>query len=158
MSTLYIVQAQPNPRGRDTVRYGIATNDQLNEEWIEFEAIDGDRILTGDVVTHLTFSSTCAVTGTNDLVRFSDGTLPNGRRLRLHTGRGAKGWSGSIFHMYLDRQWFVWNNDCGDRATVRYDDRVVDTAGYAPKPPEGVLIRVYGTDRLERVQQRGYGS
>lgn len=158
MSSLYIVQAQPNPRGKDTVRRGIATNDQLNEEWIEFEAINGDRNLTGDTVTHLTFSNTCAVTGANELIRFSDGTLSNGLRLRLHSGTGTKGWSGNLFHMYLGRDWFVWNNACGDRATVRYNDQVLDTAGYAPHPPEGVLVRVYGTDRLERVPQRGYGS
>lgn len=60
--------------------------------------------------------------------------------------------------MYLGRDWFVWNNDCGDRATVTYNEQVIDTAGYALRPREGVLVRVYGTDRLERAQQRGYGS
>lgn len=157
MSILYIVQAQPNPRGKDAVRRGVATTDQLNEEWIEFEAVDGDRNLTGDVVDHLTFSNTCAITGANELVRFSEGTLPNGRRLRLHTGRGTNGWSGNTFHMYLGREWYVWNNGCGDRATVSYDQRVIDTAGYAPRPPEGVLVRVAGTDRLEPVRQWAYG-
>lgn len=157
MSTLYIVQAQPNPRGKDTVRRGLAANEQLNEEWIEFEAVNGDRTLTGDVVTHLTFSGTCAITGADELIRFSDGKLLNGQRLRLHTGRGTNGWSGNIFHMYLGREWFVWNNGCGDRATVSYDGRVVDTAGYAPRPPEGVLVRVPGTDRLEPAQQWAYG-
>jgi hypothetical protein len=149
MSTLYIVQAQPNPPGKDTLRRGQASHTQLNEEWIEFEAVGGERQLSGDVVSHLTFSSTCAVTGEDVLVSFSQGTLKQGQRLRLHTGSGVNQWSGNVFHMYLGRDWFVWNNVCGDRATVRFQQNVVDTAGYAPRPPEGVLVRVPGTDRLE---------
>lgn len=156
MSTLHIVQAQPNPPGKDTVRRGVATNAQLNDEWLEFEAKDGDRTLAGDIVNHLTFSGNCSITGSDELVRFSEGKLLNGQRVRLHTGRGTNAWSGNTFHMYLGREWFVWNNDCGDRATITYDGRIVDTAGYAPRPPEGVLVRVPGTDRLEAAQRFAY--
>jgi hypothetical protein len=158
MSTLYIVQAQPNPPGKDALRRGLATAYQLNEEWVEFEAINGDRNLVGDVVSHLTFSPTCQVTGEDVLINFSDGTLRQGQRLRLHTGRGVNQWAGTTFHMYLGRDWFVWNNACGDRVTVRYQQSVLDSAGYAPHPPEGVLARVPGTDRLEKVRQWAYGA
>jgi hypothetical protein len=156
MSRLYIVQAQPNPRGKDAIRRGVATNDQLNEEWIELEAVEGERTLIGDVISHLTFSNSCAITGADELVRFSDGKLLQGQRIRLHTGRGQNGWLENTFHMFLGREWYVWNNGCGDRCTVTYDGRVVDTAGYAPRPPEGILVRVVGTDRLEPVSQWAY--
>lgn len=157
MSTLYVVQAQPNPPGKDTLRRGLATDDQLNKEWVELEAIDGDRNLSGDVVSHLTFSGVCQVTGEDVLIEFSAGTLARGQRLRLHTGRGTNQWVGTTYHMYLGRDWFVWNNGCGDRVTVRYQQNVVDSAGYAPRPPEGILTRVPGTDRLEKSRQIAYG-
>jgi hypothetical protein len=150
MSTLYIVQAQPNPPGKDTVRPGFATAAQLNEEWLEFEARNGDRNLIGDVVSHLTFSSSCSVTGQDQLIKFGQETLREGQRLRFHTGSGIKQWVGGVLHVYLGRDWYVWNNVCGDRATVTFQETVVDTAGYRPRPPEGVLVRVPGTDRLER--------
>ena len=149
MSILYVVRAQPNPRGKDTLWSGAATNQQLNEEWVEFEAVGGDRNLTGDVVTHVTFSAHCRTTGSDELIKFSEGTLSVGRRLQLHTGFGTNGWVGVTFHMYLGRSWFVWNNACGDRATVSYNGRIIDSAAYAPRPPEGVLERIVGTDRLE---------
>jgi hypothetical protein len=90
------------------------------------------------------------------LVEFSEGVLRQGQRLRLHTGHGTNQWVGNTFHMYLGRDWFVWNNGCGDRVTVRYQQQVIDTAGYAPRPPEGVLVRVPGTDRLERSRLPAY--
>lgn len=157
MSTLYIVQAQPNPPGKDTLRRGQATNAQLNEEWMEFEAIGGDRQLIEDTVSHLTFSSTCTATGDDVLITFGQGTLKQGQRLRLHTGTGINQWSGNVFHMYLGREWYVWNNVCGDRVTIRYKTTLVDSAGYAPRPPEGVLLRVPGTDRLEPAARRAAG-
>ena len=157
MSTLYIVQAQPNPPGKDTVRQGYTTHAQLNEEWVEFEASGGDRILVGDAISHLTFSHTCGVTGEDELTRFEGGTLPAGKRLRLHTGRGTPQWVGDVMHVYLNRGWFVWNNACGDRVTVRYQNQVIDTAAYAPYPPEGLLLRVQGTDRLEPAPRYVYG-
>ena len=44
--------------------------------------------------------------------------------------------------------WYVWNNACGDRATLSYNGRVIDSAFYRPNPPEGVLTRLQGTDEL----------
>lgn len=158
MSTLYVVQAQPNPPGKDTIRRGLASDRQLNEEWIELQALNGDRSLVGDAVSHLTFSNVCQVTGEDSLIKFDAGVLPSGQRLRIHTGRGINQWLGGTFHLYLGRDWFVWNNACGDRVTVRYQQSVVDTAAYAPRPPEGVLTRVAGTDRLEGSRQWSYGS
>ncbi len=116
------------------------------------------RILVGDVISHLTFSNTCAITGEDQLIHIPGGTLPSGRRLRLHTGRGTDAWVMDIMHIYLNRNWFVWNNACGDRATVRYQNQVIDTAGYTPNPPEGVLVRIRGTNRLEPVARYGYGT
>ena len=147
--SLYITQAQPNPPGKDTVRRGYATADQLNNEWLEFEARGGNRNLTGDTISHLTFGTACTVTGQEILMKFNEGTLNQGNRIRLHTGPGVSQWVGNVFHMYAGRDWFVWNNDCGDRATIKFQESVVDSAAYRPRPPEGILVRVVGTDLLE---------
>ena len=147
-----------NPPGKDTIRRGTATDRQLNDEWVEFEVVNGDRALVGDVVSHLTFGSACQATGEDVLIQFGEGILRQGHRLRLHTGRGINQWSGTTFHLHLGREWFVWNNGCGDRVIVRHRQTLVDSAGYAPRPPEGVLTRVPGTDRLEQMRQRGYGA
>jgi hypothetical protein len=56
----------------------------------------------------------------------------------------------------LGRQWFVWNNTCGDRATLSYNGSVIDSAFYRPNPPEGVLVRVEGTDELVPARQLSY--
>ncbi len=156
MSALYIVQAQPNPPGKDASRRGQTTNHQLNEEWTEFEAVGGPVAVTGQSIAHLTFAGACQVTGQATLMTFGDGSLSQGRRLRLHTGRGTNAWAGNTYHMYLNKDWFVWNNQCGDRCTVTHQNRPIDSAGYAPNPPEGVLSRVPGTDRLEPARQLSY--
>ena len=98
---------------------------------------------------HLTFANGCSVSGQSVAFTFGAGTLAQGNRIRLHTGTGQPYWSGIVYHMHMGRGWFVWNNWCGDRVTVRYRGTVVDSAGYAPRPPEGILVRVRGTDRLE---------
>lgn len=148
------MRAQPNPPGKDTIWRGQASNERFNEEWIEFEAVAGDRNIVGDEVYHLTFADTCTITGEANIVRFNQGQLSQGQRLQLHTGTGLGVWVGNVFHMYLGLGWFIWNNKCGDRATIRYNGGLIDTAGYAPGPPEGILVRVPGTDRLEPAARR----
>lgn len=145
--SVYIQQAQPNPPGRDRVATGKATVAQLNAEWLELHATSAVN-LTGMTLSHLTFDREGRVTGTEVVVPFSAGTLTAGQRLRLHTGPGANGWNGGTFHMYLGRDWYIWNNRCGDRATIMQGATTVDTAGYAPRPPEGLLVRRSGTDLL----------
>lgn len=144
--SLYIIAAQPNPPGRDA-SYGQTTNDILNEEWVEFKALQA-RNLVGDALSHLTFSSLCQRTGQEIVIRFDSGQLKAGQRVRIHTGSGANVWIGDTYDMYLGRAWFVWNNACGDRATLWFKETVIDSAFYRPNPPEGLVVRAAGTDEL----------
>lgn len=73
-----VVRAQPNPPGKDTIWRGQASNERLNEEWIEFEAVAGDRNIVGDEVYHLTFADTCTITGEANIVRFNQDQLSQG--------------------------------------------------------------------------------
>lgn len=148
MPDLLIVAAQPNPPGRDTVRYGHAANATLNAEWVEFMA-QAPRSLIGDVLSHETYNSVCARTGATSIIKFGDIKLAIGYRVRVCTGRGTDQWVGSTLYIYLNRDWFVWNNACGDRATLSYQSAVIDSARYSAHSPEGILTRVSGTDRLE---------
>lgn len=153
--SLYITRAQPNPPGRDTTRHGMALNSTLNEEWIEFRA-EADRNLVGDQLLHRTFTSGCSPLGTELLHRFPSLQVQRGQAVRVHTGRGLDGWADGVLHIYLNRTWFVWNNACGDRGTLVFSDATIDSAQYGPKPPEGILIRISGTDRLEPAMGRSY--
>ena len=157
MPDLLIVAAQPNPPGRDGARPGYAANATLNAEWIEFAA-QATRNLNGDVLYHETYGAGCVRTGTSTLVTFGAIQLQPGQRVRVCTGRGANQWVGSTLYVYLNRDWFVWNNDCGDRATLGFQSTVIDSARYAPRPPEGVLNRALGTDRLEPAARAAYGA
>jgi hypothetical protein len=154
--SLYITAAQPNPPGRDVAaRLGRAQNDKLNEEWVQFQATS-DRDLVGDLLSHLTFDGYCSRTGTDVLAKFSSLQVRTGEQVRVHTGPGNYWQSGGIHHAYLGRSWFAWNNVCGDRVTLSYNSQVIDSAYYAPSPPEGELYRVANTDRLEPSGYRRY--
>lgn len=157
MPDLLIVAAQPNPPGRDTVRPGLALGSTLNAEWVEFAA-QASRNLTGDVLYHEIYGAGCVRTGTDVLYTFPAVQVEPGHRVRVCTGRGTPQWIGTTLHLYLNRDWFVWNNACGDRATLAYQGSVIDSARYAPRPPEGVLSRVVGTDRLEPAARAAYSA
>ena len=152
MATLYIIQASPNPRGKDSVSPGLATNEKLNEEWVEIEARGGTVSLVGVRLTNLTFSHACIISGESIVAEFNAGVLSVGQRLRIHTGRGSTWWEGSTQHFYLGRTWFVWNYRCGDRVTLRLASQagtpVIDWAAYAPHVPETLVQRIPGTNRL----------
>lgn len=157
MPDLLIVAAQPNPPGRDTSYSGYAPNERLNAEWIEFAA-QAARNLTGDVLYHETYDGNCVRIETASLYTFPSVQLQSGNRVRVCTGRGTPHWIGSTLYVYLNRDWFVWNNGCGDRATLAYQSTVIDSARYAARPPEGVLNRVAGTNRLEPAARPAYGA
>lgn len=158
MPDLLIVAAQPNPPGRDALRPGVAANTTLNSEWIEFAA-QASRNLTGDFLYHETFNSSCVRTGASPLMKFGAIQLQPGNRVRVCSGRGTDAWMGNTLYVFLNRDWFVWNNGCGDCATLAYQSTLIDSARYAPRPPEGVLTRVVGTDRLEpAARAAAYGA
>ena len=150
MGTLYLTQIQPNPPGRDTVSPGKATAAQLNIEWVQVTLIGTDgRSLQGDRLDHSTYSSTgCMLLGNEKVIEFASGTLLPGQSMRVHTGPGESWWEGNLVHTYAGRNWFLWNNRCGDKAVFSFGQSVIDWAAYTPNPREGVLVRQQGTNRF----------
>jgi hypothetical protein len=148
MSSLYLTKIQPNPPGRDAAG-GIALPGKLNEEFVEFEVRGASRNMSGDLLTQLTFrTGSCTVSGTDAIFKFGSIEIPPGRSIRIHTGAGSAYWDGNVLHAYAGRSWFVWNNDCGDRAALEFNGLVLDWAAYAPSPREGILVRVPNTNRF----------
>lgn len=148
MGTLQLTRIMPNPSGKDSAG-GTTTNDKLNQEWVEFVAVGGDRNLTGDKLLNRTYTTWgCTLTGSQEVASFS-GTLKQGQSVRVHTGSGKPYWEHSTLHYYLGRSWFIWNNECGDEAAIIFNGAYVDRAGYTPRPPERVLVRIPGTSRFQ---------
>jgi hypothetical protein len=148
MPNLLISHALPNPVGKDRTSSG-ATNTQLNGEWVEFKnAINQSVPLDGLALLHQTYNPSCQRTGEESLLTFK-GSLAPGQSVRVHTGRGETQQEGAVFHLFLNRGNFVWNNRCGDSVILRSGTTIVDWAAYGQNPTEGrVLTRVAGTNTL----------
>jgi len=148
MGSLYLTRISPNPPGKDST-FGLAPNDQLVREWVEFSVVGGARYLNGDQLFHRTYASrTCDITGLGELTKFGGISLSIGQSVRVHTGMGRDWWEGSLLHHYLGKSWYVWNNACGVEAQLRYGENLLDWAAYGPNPGERILTRVQGTNRF----------
>lgn len=148
MSALLVTYALPNPAGKDRSSLGV-TNSQLNGEWVEFKNNIGQSVLLDGVsLVHQTYNQSCQRTGSDSLMTFK-GSLGYGQSVRVHTGTGETFQDGNVFHLFLNRGNYVWNNRCGDSVILQSGDSIVDWAAYDRNPPEGrVLTRVYGQNRL----------
>jgi hypothetical protein len=150
MPDLVVTRALPNPPGKDRRPTSGPTNDQLNNEWVEFANAAGRELLIdGVTISHHTFDRSCNDTGEDQLTTFN-GILGSGQSVRLHTGSGTPWNEGVIRHLYVGRSNYAWNNACGDTAVLRTArGEVVDWASYDPQSPEGVVLsRVPGTNKL----------
>jgi hypothetical protein len=147
MAQLTITRAVPNPSGKDRTPSHLVTNQQLVEEWIEFANTSGFRLdLVGFALDHYTFDRACTKTGEDRLTTFT-GYLEAGQSMRVRTGSGNAFIEGLVAQVFLNRNNFIWNNQCGDTVVLRGSLGVVDWASYAGQPGEGaVLQRVAGSN------------
>ena len=142
---LKITMASANPFGRDKTADNFAPNEQLVNEWFEFENICAFPVDVGSVVfSHLTWQG-WEIAGEEGLGRFADGiVLQPGEALRLHSGFGFDSRVGDVLHIFRNAGNYVLNNMQGDRITLRdVNGNVIDSAYYEPYPPEGeILFRI----------------
>lgn len=148
MADLYVTRAVPNPVGKDRSSRG-ATNDQLNGEWVEFlNTTQGTLSLEGVSLVHQTFNQYCQRSGSDVVTTFSN-SLGSGKSVRVHTGSGTGVWEGNVFHLFLGRGNYIWNNACGDSVILQNQNGLIDWAAYDRNPTEGrVLARIAGTNKL----------
>jgi hypothetical protein len=154
MPDLLITRAVPNPAGKDRLPPYGPTNEQLNKEWMEFRNASARNLRLDEVVLmHFSFDRYCSQTGVDDVMNFK-GLLQPEHSVRVHTGDGETWQEGTIWHLYARRSNYLWNNACGDTATLRLTNGGrIDWASYDPHPPEGVVLnRVPGTNQLSAVR------
>ena len=147
---LLVTRVLPNPAGKDRQPPFGPTNEQLNNEWLEFTNVgNGPLSLVGVVLFHYTFTAACQNTGEERLMGFQ-GALEARHSVRVHTGPGVDWVDGTLHHLYANRANFAWNNACSDTAVLRNGQgSLIDWAAYDRHPPEGVILdRVPGTNRL----------
>ena len=100
--------------------------------------------LSNVAVSHITWRD-WTITGEEKLGWLSKGiVLQPGEAVRVHSGYGADFRAGGVFHIFRNAGNYVLNNMQGDRITLRdANGEVLDSAYYAPYPPEGeILFRV----------------
>ncbi|MBA4072791.1 MAG: hypothetical protein C0497_13285 [Gemmatimonas sp.] len=139
--------AQPNPPGKDRATTLLGQTTELNDEWVELLA-QSDVNVRGLKVLHREFGASCVPLRTGLYFEFGDWFLPAGCSVRIHTGHGSAYWEGTRAHVFAGHGWFKWNNVCGDRVSLASAQGVVDHAEYAPRSPEGPLVRRWGTNQL----------
>lgn len=140
--------ALPNPAGKDRSASGVS-NTQLNGEWVEFRNNISQAVtLNGVSLFHQTYNQSCQRTGYDSLINFN-GSLAPGQSIRLHTGTGQTFQDGNVFHLFLNRGNYVWNNRCGDSVILQLGSTLIDWAAYGTNPPEGrILTRTVGQNWL----------
>jgi len=149
MKTLQTHRLKPNPAGKDRTRYGGATQAQLGGEWVDVKNTGSSPVnMDGVTLYHVAFANGRA-SHWEKVIGFT-GVLQPGNVVRVHSGSGpvtalnADDLRGADHHIFTQRDSYVWNNAEGDtsRITETQGSSEVETdkVGYAPNPPEGVVL------------------
>ena len=153
MFKLSVVQAKPNPRGKDRLR-GLPTEQMLREEWIDIQNTGNEIFHINSVVLyHLVYTQNRTSSENRQMFNFSNySTLAVGGIVRIHTGSWClphqlayEDREGVNDHLFVGSANYLWNND-GDMATlvqnVGNHSIVIDQASYTGRVREGILVRV----------------
>jgi hypothetical protein len=149
---LRIVQLKPNPAGKDLSILG-ARPSQLAAEWVDIKNDHSIAVEMSAVAlyhrAYVGFSTDwkwAAVVADDAKIT---GLLSAGQTLRVHSGRvrtiaviRPEDLVGADVHCFTGRDAYIWNNGRADTAAIwRPQGEVfVDSAEYAPQPPEGVVL------------------
>jgi hypothetical protein len=159
--SLQIIQAKPNPAGKDRSRDRSNTSVpqpvQLLGEWVDIKNIGIDSVHFSTIqLRHTLFDEACYATGPEI---YWAGGLPEylkpGQVLRVHGGRQSDAHltapadqAGADWHGYAGGESFILNLRCGDKISVTwrdaYDQSFLDWVCYAPHPPEDAILKRSG--------------
>jgi len=160
--SLQIIQAKPNPAGKDTSKdqNGSGSNrpEQLFGEWVDVKNVGNDEVHFPTMqVRHAIFDETCHTTGALELywIAANYDFLQPGQVLRIHAGRrkdahlmSAEDQTGADWHGYAESDDFILNNRCGDKIVLSWQDASdhihQDWACYAPNPPQELILKRSG--------------
>lgn len=148
MKALKIIQAKPNPLGKDRSRFGTSAN-QLAGEWVDFQNVGNEDFVINDIVLqHVAYKQGYPNGVWQDVTDMS-GTLPVGKIVRVHSGDKIDesqmdyiDRTGADYHIFTGRD-YVWNNDKSDypRLTYASTKSVIDETSYKPFPVEGAILK-----------------
>jgi hypothetical protein len=155
---LQIFRAKPNPLGKDKFGSGVPRPEQLLGEWIDLKNIGNEAVpFHGIKVYHVAFDSRCQVVEKTRLYYecWYGNSLEPGEIARLFTGRerdkhlmAEADKNGVNYYLFANKDNFVLNNRCGDNLlltwSASFGSNASDSAGYAPNPPEGVVLQRRG--------------
>lgn len=152
MSVLETVRLKPNPSGKDRARNGDASQAQLGAEWADIKNLgQGNVDLAGIKLFHVAYSGSTDNGRWEEVTGFSKGILGPGQSVRIHSGSGpesalhAADRAGADYHIFTNKDRYVWNNDRGDCAALgRTDRELSDQAWYDAYPPEGEILQRSG--------------
>jgi hypothetical protein len=160
--TLHIIQAKPNPAGKDRSKdkngSGAPEPQHLFGEWVDIRNSGNDSIHFSTIqVRHALFDQHCKATGETELywLGASEDFLKPGQVLRVHAGKREDSAAmqetdrnGAEWHGYLEGDDFVLNILCGDKIIVTWRDAFDqvghDWAAYAPNPPVDAILKRSG--------------
>jgi len=160
--SLIIVQAKPNPAGKDTGKdqggFEVRRPQALFGEWVDVKNIGEDAVSFQTMqIRHALFDDDCHTTGELELYWIGDNGAPlkPGQVLRIHGGRREDAYlmtpedqAGADWHGYAESDNFNLNNHCGDKIVLSWQDSAdqihQDWACYAPNPPEDLILKRSG--------------
>lgn len=150
MPGLRVVQAKPNPAGKDRLG-SYAPPQQVAAEWVDIKNAGGQAVgLQGIKLYHRAYTASAPQGEWAPVTDLSGaGTLLAGQILRVHSGGPIpvaslrpEDAAGAHWHYFTGRN-YVWNNAHPDQPGLWNGSAWIDLTSYAARPPEGaILVRV----------------
>ena len=153
MAILKIIQAKPNPAGKDKSGNNVIPAQQLAGEWIDIINENEESVSLNDLeVYHFVYKD-----NRNEwekIIVFT-GSLPSKEVVRVHSGGKIPinqmlliDRIGADYHVFTGKN-YIWNNDRKDYPRIwnPYSKKWIDKTYYDKYPPEGVILKRKG-DKL----------
>ena len=149
MKQLLIIQAKPNPLGKDRVLNFIPQS-QLAGEWVDFKNSGNENYSLENIKLHHIAYTTKYPNGVWEEVMGFRGILSVGEVVRVHSGGQVPLTSlnqvdltGANYHLFTGKN-YVWNNRRGDSPRLVWQENIetieLDKASYLASSPEGKIL------------------
>lgn len=153
MKRLTIVQAKPNPSGKDRLG-SIVPSSQLSGEWVDFKNTGDESYPLNNIKLHHIAYTSEYPNGIWEEVMGFNGDLGNGEVVRVHSGGEIpldtllpEDFIGANYHLFTG-DGYIWNNDRNDspRLVLKENGQTyeVDKASYSAYPSEGRILKRLG--------------
>lgn len=157
MKQLLIIQAKPNPSGKDRLGY-VVPSSQLAGEWVDFKNTGDESYLLDNIKLHHVAYTTQYPNGVWEEVMSFNGILGIGKVVRVHSGGEIPLENlyqidrfGADFHLFTGGN-YICNNNRPDspRLVLQQNNQTyeIDHASYSAYPAEGKVLKRVGNNLL----------